>query len=699
MSTMSTMRSLRGLTAVLANQIAERWRLLAASLGLGLLPLLLPWLVGDAPARAGESRDTAALVLALLVLGLTALLLGATALATDLAERRLGFWFSRPLGGWVIWAGRLGAAVVCAWTAGFLVLLPSLLVPWPLVAHAAHTATVANIAAGAAQPRDLSLPLLVFAAAMTPLLVLVTHLVSVMLRTRSVWLLLDLGAAAGVAAAAWAIARRLAYWGALYNGADRDSPLHALSAGRVLWAVAGCGLGLIAVGAASAAGIVGGRTDAVRVHRLQSLTLAACGLLGTLILATLAWRWLAVGPGDLERWSLVRAAPGEAWIALAGPAAGPPGYRAAFFLQPATGRAVRARFTVPPSLNLPLAFAADGRRAVWVECEDMRITAAATLRRLDLERPGAQPERVPIGPVAVEGDLALSADGTRVAVTSGVGGADGSGEVGGSAGGARFGVYDVDDGRLLVAPAVDPSRFVQARFVDRDHLRLLTFGAVDASHPFDFALDAYDLEVPSRRLVPRLHLIVSSALTGIDADAGRLLADVRVDADVADVAGSSAMQLFDLATGRPLATLQAADARVAATFLADGRIAERLVRPAGTELIVLDRDGRPDVARVGRTPLFFPASGGNVGAVVLAAPGRLLVRRHAAASSSWWAVDTRTGAMHPLTSVGELAGYAVGRPTGTAPLFFDGTRLLRVDLDSGRRQTVWPPDGAGRDPR
>lgn len=677
LSATSATRALRGLAAVLANQIAERWRLLAASLGLGLLPLLLPRLAGDAPARAAETRDTAALVLALLILGLTALLLGATALATDLAERRLGFWFSRPLGGWAIWAGRLGAAVVCAWTAGFLVLLPSLLVALPSLANVAAGASVANGAAGAAaQGRDLWLPLLVFAAAATPLLVLATHLVSVMLRTRSAWLLLDLGAATGVAAAAWAIAHRLAYWGALYNGTDRDSPLHALSAASVLWTVAGCGLLLVA---ASAAGIVGGRTDATRVHRLQSLTLAACGLFGVLTLATLAWRWLDVGPRDLERWSLVRAAPGEAWIALAGPVAGPPGYRAAFFVQPATGRAVRARFTAPPSLNLPLAFSADGRRAVWVECEGMRITSAATLWRLDLDRPGAKPEALRIGPVAVEGDLAVSADGTRVAVTGA-----GSGAAGSDGGSSRFGVYDVEDGRLLVAPAVDPNRFVQARFVDRDHLRLLTFGAFDSDRPFEFALDAYDLEVPSRRLVPRLHLIVSSSFFDLDADASRLLAEV---------AGSPALQLFDLTTGRPLAALQAHGAQVAATFLADGRIAERLVRPGGAELVVLDRDGRPDAARLGRTPLFFPAAGGAVGTVVLAAPDRLLVRRRAAASSTWWVVDARTGAMHPLAAAGALAGYPAGSPAGAAPLFFTGTRLLRVDLDSGSRQAVWPPGG------
>ena len=44
-------------------------------------------------------------------------------------------------------------------------------------------------------------------------------------------------------------------------------------------------------------------------------------------------------------------------------------------------------------------------------------------------------------------------------------------------------------------------------------------------------------------------------------------------------------------------------------------------------------------------------------------------------------------------AAGALAGYPAGSPAGAAPLFFTGTRLLRVDLDSGSRQAVWPPGG------
>ncbi|MBV8202423.1 MAG: hypothetical protein JOZ15_17535, partial [Acidobacteria bacterium] len=293
---------MRGLTAVLNHEIAARRLLLLVSPLVGLIAFAAPLLSAagsGAGAANSELRDTAALFLSLALSGLGALLLGASALGADLASRRLAFFFSRPLSGAAVWAGKLGAAAICAWAAGLLALLPVLLVD------------AAADGAGRLLLHNPVLPgsLLGLCFAAVPLAVLVAHAGGVVLRTRSAWLILDLAGAVTVWAIALAAVRRLQYWGALPDPLPLV-PLLALAGGAA-------GAALLA---ASAAEVIDGRTDPVRGHRTLSLTLAGLGLAGALVFAALAQRWIAIAPLDLERWSFAAVAPGGQWIALAGPA-------------------------------------------------------------------------------------------------------------------------------------------------------------------------------------------------------------------------------------------------------------------------------------------------------------------------------------------------------------------------------------------
>ena len=70
-------------------------------------------------------RSGVALGLALIVSLVLAMALGGSVIARDLGERRLGFYFARPISGGAIWAGKLAAAAVLAVGAGVLVLLPA----------------------------------------------------------------------------------------------------------------------------------------------------------------------------------------------------------------------------------------------------------------------------------------------------------------------------------------------------------------------------------------------------------------------------------------------------------------------------------------------------------------------------------------------------------------------------------------------
>ncbi len=141
---------------------------------------------------------------------------------------------------------------------------------------------------------------------------------------------------------------------------------------------------------------------------IRNMTLAGLGLAGALAFAALAQRWIAIGPQDLDRWSFAAVSPGQAWIALAGPVPGPREHGASFLLQVGSRRSVRARFARGAEDTLPLAFSADGRRAVWAEDQDREGASPGVLVSVALDRPGAVPVRTPIMERAPPVKLALS---------------------------------------------------------------------------------------------------------------------------------------------------------------------------------------------------------------------------------------------------------------------------------------------------
>ena len=644
---------MRGLTAVLRHEIAERRLLLLASPVLGLLPLAAP-LMSAGPAGS-ELRDTEALFLALALSGLSALLLGASVVGADLASRRLAFFFSRPLTGGAVWAGKLGAAAICAWTAGLLALLPARLF------DAAADGGDGSFLGTALR----SGPLLAIWFGAVPLIVLIAHHGGVILRTRSAWLVLDLAGAVTVGAiVAWTL-RRLQYWGALADPLPA-APLVAVGAGAV-------GVALLA---ASAAQVMDGRADPVRGHRNLSLTFAGLGLAGALAFAALAQRWIAIGPLDLDQWSYAAVAPGQTWIALAGPAPGPCEYGAAFLLEVGSGRSVRARFAKRANDTLPLAFSADGRRAVWAEYQGRQGTSPGVLVSLALDRAGAMPAPTPIVEAAPPAKLVLSPRGTRIATFTG----------------RHLAVYELDSGRLLAAhnfgDALDwPATVV---FRDEDHLRLLVSRDEAPGKP---ASAVYDLDLASRRLA-RLATLPCGWDRVLSPDAERV---------ACNEVPPGAAAVFDLASGRQLAELRQAGAKVRAAYLADGRLDLVARGPAGTEVTILDGDGRP----LPGAPRFRLPPGAALAWfripeedtyswIVQTDAHRLLAweilrDRGLGPRTSWKVLDLTRGGTRSLGSdrLRLLPPWAV-TAAGSAPLFSDGAHLLRIDVATGEAHALGP---------
>lgn len=455
---------MKALLAVTGRELAERRLLFLAALLLGLVALAAPWLPGPSGSDPAELRGAMAMGLAMIVSSLLALVLGSVIVARDLGERRLGFYFARPLPGWSIWGGKMLAATLLSLGAGALVLLPAVLAGGKLEFLDIGRGWGFDLL-GDLSPAFMLLPGLL-------LLLFMAHAVSVMIQSRSPWLLLDGAALALIVATLWSC---------------RQSLLRDRALGTLL--LLGIGFTVAALVAGALAGLVQvtrGRTDLHRGHRLLSLTL--WGVLGATTMGCVAYtRWvLAPAPEDLVRFTSVVPSPAGSWIGLQGRAAGRAGLTPMFLFDVASGRSVRLVGTFEIYGWEQPAFSADGRRAVWLQSLQ---GGGFDLLRLDLSRPGAEPVQTRISYPRMPQDLVLSSDGSRVAAVRG----------------DRVIVQDLETGRLVASSGSlqDETYFsrVRLRFLDPGRVRIFQSAPVKGPGQI-LRLTTMDLEIASRRTIP-----------------------------------------------------------------------------------------------------------------------------------------------------------------------------------------------------
>lgn len=555
---------MRGFLAVFERELAERRVLAAAALAFGLFAVAVPLLPGleKGGLTAAEVRGGVATGFALLLSTLTAVFLGGSILASDLLERRMGFYFARPLSGWVLWAGKIAAALVLTFGAGLLVLLPA-----ALAGSRFDTGGIWGMGQSWIGNGSQMLALWVLGVL---LLILGANALIVIVRSRSPWAVLDIAALALVAVMVWDARNRLLVAGVGTASKDWwDTPLN-------VFAWMGNALVLGTLGALAAAGalqVVRGRTDVRRAHRSLSGTLWGVLVVLGIAFEVLTLWWVRVSPADLTGVIQVVApsAGSSSWIAFSGPAAHRPGYVPTFLYDVAAGRSVPARLgPLAAWWGMPLHISADGRRAVWPEFQG---SAPPVLQRLDLTRPGAEPEPTRISFLGFPEGIALSPDGRRVAIASR----------------RRLTVEDLDTGRLLAsAPYSGELWLSRLSFAGPDRVRLYHWPSerepwrVDSQRARSF--DILELEINAGRLETVGHIEVLSGMTGWtpSPDGSRVILRNRHQ-----------FQLRDARTGGLLADF-GAGTRAAASFLADGRIA--MVSPAG-ELRILAPDGTRELRR------------------------------------------------------------------------------------------------------
>ena len=555
---------MKGFIAVFEREIVERRLLLAAALILGLVPLLLPLLPGMPAVRPAELRGGTALGLALLLTLALAILLGGTVIVRDLAERRLGFYFARPLSGTAIWAGKLAAAAVLTVGTGLLVLLPTTLVGSPPDPSGYWGTSPGVFQSGFdLAVAWLGILLLTLAAA---------HAVSVMVRSRSLWLLFDIVALGVTSSVAGTCLLSLARNGAglpVWKGAGLGAPVQGstvLLNVEILVAL----VALLGLTAASGAQVTRGRTDLRRGHRALSIVLWSVLLPASLLLAGYTRWFLAASPEDLVSVQAAVGSPASPWLAVQGQAVHRGGYRPGFLFDVGSGRFVRAGFGLTSFEGPPLVrFSADGRRAAWLESSDARLLVGndLELRTLDLRRPGASPQPTRIFLRGGASAFALSPDGRRVAAVHD----------------HRLTVDEIDSGRLLASVNLERDDYHEVRrltFAGPDRVRLYTLDFTFAPQPSlsrGMFLAISELDVATGRLTTtrKEELLdgLSTWIVGPSAD--RVLLRQR-----------HTLQLRDGATGKLIAEIGGVGAR--ASFLPDGRIAVLTRGTDGSDLRILD---------------------------------------------------------------------------------------------------------------
>ena len=633
---------MRGAVAVFLAELKARRLVLLAALAMSALIPLVALAPALADQRPSDVREVVSLILVVVFGYGLALAFGATTFGSDLSERRLGFYFARPVGGLAIWVGRMAAVWCVMMLAELLALLP------PLLANGGTFDVLISMGWW-------SVPAFVVGPTF---LLLLAHAVSIMVRARTPWLVLDVIAATAAAVAAWIALRHR--FGLL-------SPEALTVAGGLFVAVL-----LAALLLAGAAGTVSGRADLRRTHGALSLVLwlvvGACWP-GVVFYV----HWLDdFGPHDLYSVGLEEVDPTGSWVGVGGFGNGRFETYRQFIVSTSGERwvALRQLGWWRSWWSEQVCFAADGRTAAWLGSG--RDDDSRTLWRVDLTAPDPIPVETTIN--APSGSsLELSPDGRRAVLWS-------------------------EDGLLGVYGLADESLLAMARLPAGEDRSQCTFAAEGVVR-----CRSYDEPVDGRRSVLIHELDVASGELVLTGE----IALVKSDRTPFPVAYSPSLlsesgcpgadcrvRFFDPRTGALEREVPLPEWARDAAVLADGRL---IASSRGSDdefrLGLLDPlTGQWIVHILGRDPWRI---GGEVEA------GRLAVFKDRRDDDGNWVgerlelLDLETGELRPLGGRdGDLVGWSWTHRSfwGTTTPMVWKAEAWRVFRDGSRAVVRWDPE-------
>jgi len=352
-----------GSTFVMARrELAEKRFVFFTAIGLLLVMPLMSLAKGAMESGRGAFIATVGGVAAIGYTLSVAILLGASMIGRDLSDKRLSFYFAKPVSASSIWFGKVLASLILI-AASFLVLMAPVLL---LAMNAWRSSWNVNLGALTALVVLVSLAL--FAG---------SHVVSTMVRSRSVRIVLD----AVLGAAAIAIATLLVRKLYLSDAFD-------LSVGLAIGMAVATVVALLFSGAWQ---LERGRADRERNHiELSKFVWTSVAIVLALGAAFVLWITAAT-PRSLTGFRMGVQAKSGPWIFLGGGTSHRPGYQGKFLVNMNDGRWFRYR--PAGRYGLGAAFTADGRHAAYFG-ETARTSPHLQLYTLDLED---KPEPVDTG--------------------------------------------------------------------------------------------------------------------------------------------------------------------------------------------------------------------------------------------------------------------------------------------------------------
>jgi hypothetical protein len=653
---------MRAFAAVFTREVFERRFAFVVAFAAGFVPLIGSLAYGWRSPDAAEGRVLVALVGATALSAAFAILLGASVIVGDTREKRISFYFSRPVPSGALWAGKLLAAIVITLATAFLAFAPGWL---------SGPGRMRGIWGFNPGPGETLLGALALALAV--LLVLGSHAVVTFGRLRSPWVALDLILGPALVFLAAVFLRSLARDSlAGYYGSDG---VNLVEVAVIVLAAAF----IVALVLATFFQVAEGRTDARRAHGAFSVVLFGVSGAAVVLVGGYAWWCAAAKATDLVSvLGGVQTAPRGPWLAAGGSLRA--GRGSGSFLFDTVGG---------PSLRLHgwnVAFSQDGTRAAWGE------QRFGFFERKD-NRSDVFVADLASGRVVATGlecagswsDLALSPDGRRLAARDG----------------RTIAAYDISDTsnpRQLAVFQVE-SGVRSFAFVDADTLRLFP-SVINARNqgPAGAWLEITELSAPSKKsLVTGRFNPETLPYLRLTPDA-RFFVGTRRLTD--DAYGKQAITLHDGRTGALVATLAEDLRSPQLRFMADGRMVVAGIAGLRAGLLTFESEKAPPRA-LDLGPAASILLGGEI------APGRVAValnpfQRNDAASRPAWKlafVDVATGAVSPgpagLVPANRFGWWfspvmppaEAGSPASS--LFLDAEdRLVRLDPATGAKTVL-----------
>lgn len=503
---------MKAILMVAKRELAERKLIFIVALGLGWVPVFAGWLPLPFASSVRNAQPALGWFLASCLAGLGGIFYGATAFPQQLRERRLGFYFARPIGGGALWWGKNLAGLVMVGITALLAMAPSwLIAPSPIHPWA-----------------------IIFLFGLPISLIAVTQYLATSLASHSLLILIDL---AGCVITAGAVSGCFSFY--QRHGA-------ATVGGYILSLLAV--FALLALLAAHGCGMTAGRIFPQRVHSRQALVLWSLVLaLGLAAASFTAWAFSG-GPADLTGCLSVSPHHRTPWIIMKGTQDLRPGILRLFLVNTQTLRTISF-----PNPATQVLLSADGSRAVWADRDGKGEKAAESVFYFNLKDTSAVPVETRIVLTDSESQWVLSPNGSKMAVLEE----------------DLCLIYEIESSRLLKAIRMPFKKPHDPVFLADDRLRVFVPQGEGKKARVDiFRLDILDGSLSRTGSLPNLDYVTSCATEKEDSC-------VTIWVSAVDSDRQSRWELHDNWTGAWIADLARArySSRFFSPLLPDSRIA------------------------------------------------------------------------------------------------------------------------------